>query len=63
MNAIIAKAIMELDKVMAEHATACMLYPKSEPYGHGVQVGSYHGVLKAKEVLQDILKDDEERNG
>jgi hypothetical protein len=63
MNAIITKAIMELDRVMTEHATACMLYPKPDPYGHGVQVGSYHGVLKAKEVLQDILKDDEERNG
>jgi hypothetical protein len=63
MNSVLAKAIMELDKVMAEHATACMLYPKPEPYGHGVQVGSYHGVLKAKEVLQGILKDEEERNG
>ena len=63
MNSIIAKAIMELDKVMEEHATACMLYPKPDPYGHGVQIGSYHGVLKAKNVLQDIMKDEEENNG
>lgn len=60
-DASIVRAIIKCKDTMAEHAEAAMLFPKSDPYQHGSQVGCYHGMQKAVEILESILRDDNEK--
>lgn len=32
-------------------------FPKSEPFEHGVQVGTYRGIQKALERIETVLND------
>lgn len=51
---------MQLKEEQTVQAQGGMLYPKSEPFDHGVQVGIYQGMEKALELLRAILRDNEE---
>jgi len=37
-----------------------MLYPKADPFDHGVQAGRYQGVKQALDILDKIDLDQEE---
>lgn len=63
MSDVTHKFIVRLKEEQTVQAQGGMLYPKSEPFEHGVQVGIYQGMEKALELLRAILRDDEdERN-
>lgn len=58
---IISKLISELKRAQEEFAKVGMMYPKSDPFEHGVQAGKYQGVQFALDTLDDILRDDNEK--
>lgn len=60
-NKFIAQFIGAAKNRMAEIAEAAMLFPKSDLFGYGEQVGRYQGLQAALEILDAILRDDEEK--
>lgn len=59
-----SRFIGEAKQALAEIAEDAMLFPKSEPFGHGEQVGKYQGLKFALEILEDLMRDnlEKERN-
>ena len=58
---IIVHFMVEAKKALAEMAEDSMVYPKHEPFEHGVQVGKYQGIRFALELLDSILRDEAEK--
>lgn len=61
MTPDLLRIIARLKQDMADHAQAAMLQPKPDPYFHGQQVGTYHGVLHALNVIDEIMAEDNEQ--
>ncbi len=61
---VIVKFIVEGRKSLSELAEDAMMYPKSDPFEHGVQTGKYQGIRFALELLESILREtaDKEAN-
>lgn len=57
----IQRFIGEVKETLAATATDSMLFPKPEPFGHGVQCGNYQGLQRALDILDNILRGDEEK--
>ena len=38
-------------------AEEAMMFPKADPFGHGVQVGKYQGLLEAVNVLEELISE------
>lgn len=53
--------MVEARKALTEMAEDSMMFPKPDPFEHGVQVGKYQGVRFALELLESILRDDAEK--
>lgn len=63
MDPIVGRFIGEVKKTLAETAEDSMMYPKGDPFEHGVQVGKYQGLKFSLDILESILRDinDEEK--
>lgn len=61
MTAVLVKYIGEVKRIMAEDAEAAMMRPKHELFGLGLDAGKYQGLHKALEILDNILRDTEEK--
>lgn len=49
-------------KLELQHLSeTAMLFPKPDPFEHGVQVGKYQGVQSALDLLDNILRDSNEK--
>ena len=58
---MIGRLISELKRAQEEIATAGMMFPKSDPFEHGVQAGKYQGVQLALDIIENLLRDDLEK--
>lgn len=54
---VIATFIGEAKKNLAEMAEGAMQFPKADPFEHGVQCGRHQGVQLALDILDNILRD------
>ncbi len=61
MSDVIHKLMVKVKEEQAVYSRDGMLYPKGDPFAHGVQVGVYQGMEKALELLHAILRDDDEK--
>ena len=55
------KLISGLKFAQEEIATAGMMFPKSDPFEHGVQAGKYQGVQLALDIIENLLRDENEK--
>ena len=55
------KLISDLKFAQEEIATAGMMRPKADPFEHGVQAGKYQGVQLALDIIENILRDENEK--
>lgn len=62
MDASLFKLKAVLLEALVSQAESSMLFPKSDPFEHGVQVGVYRGILNAVAALDAIDKDAEEED-
>lgn len=53
----ITRFIGEAKDSLNQIANDSMKYPKADPFEHGIQAGKYQGLLFALEILEDILRD------
>lgn len=53
------EAIDRIEQLMEDWAVANMEMPKSDPYEHGVQVGKYHGLKQALDLIEEVHKETE----
>jgi hypothetical protein len=53
--------IHRVTRESADMAADNMLYPKSDPFGHGIQCGQYQGLQRALAILVEIMRDDEDK--
>jgi len=53
----IGRFIGEVKSELTTSAKDAMLFPKSEPFDHGVQVGRYQGLQLALDILETMLRD------
>ena len=58
MDIIIQKAIGALQIRIREQLQSLGDFPKVEPFEHGVQVGTYQGLQKSIDVLEQVLNDE-----
>ena len=58
---IIERYVGEVKRALADNAEGSMMFPKAEPFDHGVQVGKYQGLNFALELLQGVLRDDDDK--
>ena len=61
MDPIVGRFITDVKKTLEEHAEDSMVFPKSEPFDHGRQVGVYQGLRLALDHLENILRDNTEK--
>lgn len=55
------KLISGLKFAQEEIATAGMMRPKADPFEHGVQAGKYQGVQLALDIIENLLRDENEK--
>lgn len=53
----IIKWLAEVDKELDRMAHEAMAFAKAEPFEHGVSVGEYRGLQKARQILEGVIKD------
>ena len=53
--------IGEVKRNLAEMAEGAMQFPKADPFEHGVQCGRHQGVQLALDILDNILRDNLEK--
>ena len=58
---MITKLISALKYAQEEIATASMMRPKSDPFEHGIQAGRYQGFQLALEAIDNLLRDNNEK--
>lgn len=58
---MIGRLISELKRAQEEIATAGMMRPKADPFEHGVQAGKYQGVQLALDIIENLLRDENEK--
>jgi hypothetical protein len=58
---LITRFIGDAKEALAQIAADSMHIPVSDPFGHGVQCGKYQGVEFALDILNDILRDNLEK--
>ena len=56
------KLLARLNDVQAELARHAMLSPRDNLFEHGKTVGLYQGLERAKQLLDDLLGEDEEKD-
>ena len=61
MSNPITQFITEAKKALSQLAEDSMMYPKADPFEHGCQCGKYQGLDFALEILESILRDDQEK--
>lgn len=54
---VIAKWVAEVEQELDRMAHEAMLFAKSDPFEHGVSVGEYRGLQKARQILEGVVKD------
>jgi hypothetical protein len=57
----VARFIVEARQALAQIAENAMRFPKADPFEHGSQVGRYQGLDFALEIMNDILRGDDEK--
>lgn len=57
MSPELYKFIGEVQKKLVDDAESAMVYPKQEPFEHGVQVGRWQGLREALLIVDGILRD------
>lgn len=58
---LISRFIGEAKQALAQIAADSMQFPKADPFGHGEQVGRWQGLNLALELLEDVLREDTEK--
>jgi hypothetical protein len=58
---LLARFTGEAKEALAQTAADSMKFPKSDPFEHGVQCGRYQGIQFALDILEDILRDNLEK--
>ena len=58
---LITRFIGEAKAALAQIAEDSMSFPKSDPFGHGEQCGRYQGLKLALEIMEDVLRDNYEK--
>lgn len=58
---ILARFIGQIKQQQAELAEASMLRPKRELFGLGEAAGKYQGLQTALDILDDIIRDKDEK--
>jgi hypothetical protein len=54
---IIAKWTTEIESELDRMAHSAMGIAKGEPFEHGISVGEYRGLQKARQILDEVIKD------
>ena len=49
------EALYNLNQMLLSHAQGSLEHPKSDPFGHGTQVGEYVGIQRAIAEIQNAL--------
>lgn len=62
MDPTLGKFIGEVKKTLAETAEDSMMFPKGDSFEHGVQVGKYQGLRNALEILESVMRDQQEQD-
>ena len=58
---IVGAFITKLREELLNQAESCVRFPREEPFHHGCQVGVWQGLEKAHQLLESVLRDDEEQ--
>jgi hypothetical protein len=58
---ILEKFIAEVLKSQQEISVSAMIYPQTEPFHHGIQVGRYQGMQMAHDILIALIRERDEQ--
>lgn len=58
---LIGRFIGEVKQTLTHHAEDAMTLPKPNPFEHGLVAGEYRGLQRALNILEDILRDTNEK--
>lgn len=61
-DSIVGRYITEVKDALTEMATDSMKFPKADPFEHGVQCGRHQGLEFALEILEDVMRDNYEKD-
>ena len=61
-EAIVMTFISKAKDALSEMAADSMTYPKAEPFDHGVSCGRYQGIQQALDILDNIIRGDQEED-
>jgi len=53
--------ISEVKQALTFHAEDAMNLPKAEPFEHGLVVGEYRGMQRALNLLENLMRDTNEK--
>ena len=59
MDKTVSKIIGAIQMRVREQLQGLGDYPKSEPFEHGIQVGTYNGLQAAIQAIEQVLSDEE----
>lgn len=59
MDKVTFRVVSALKDKLTELAEAGMRMPQEAPFGHGVQVGKYQGVLMALDTIDGIVNEED----
>lgn len=60
-DATTMRFIGEVKKTLDQTAKESMLFPKSDTFERGVQCGKYMGLAYALEILENVIRADDEK--
>lgn len=61
MSGPLERFLHEAKKALGQNAEDSMMFPKADPFEHGVQVGKYQGMRMAMDLVEDIIRDNLEK--
>lgn len=57
-NNLLSKLIVSLREAQDKQAHDSLRFPKSDPFEHGRQVGTYQGISQALDILEGVVEAD-----
>ena len=61
MDPFIGRFIGEVKQTLTHQAEDAMTLPKADPFEHGVVAGEYRGLQRALNILENLLRDTDEK--